>query len=299
MNIVKDYVPITHRNRPSFPMTPLYITIHETGNEKEGATARMHARYLKLSTTAVSWHYTVDDQDIAYQHLPTNENGWYAGDGRDGMGNRQSIGIELCVNKGSDFEKTRRNAAMLVLLLQEKYDIPLRNVVTHQQWSGKNCPRFILAAGGINAFHALITQVKQDQGAKKKEGKDALPESAKRAGEASPGTSIVDWMKAQGMNSSYESRAKLAGEKGIVSYRGTAAQNETLLGLLQKETGKQAPKKRPTPRKGEGIVDYMKRAGMNSSYVNRERLARVYGISGYRGTGKQNMRLLKLIAEGD
>uniref|UniRef100_UPI000AE1CABE N-acetylmuramoyl-L-alanine amidase n=1 Tax=Bacillus sp. JCM 19041 TaxID=1460637 RepID=UPI000AE1CABE len=263
MQIVKDYVPITHRNRPGYPMTPLYITIHETGNEKEDATARMHARYVKLSTTAVSWHYTVDDQDIAYQHLPTNENGWHAGDGRDGIGNRQSVGIELCVNKGSDFEKTRRNAAMLVLILQEKYGIALQNVVTHQHWSGKNCPRFLLSAGGINSFHALIKQVKQEKAAEKRTGKGAnsgastQPETAKRTGKASAGTSIVDWMKAEGMNSSYENRAKLAAEKGITGYRGTAAQNEALLGMLQKGAKGTEPKKRPTPRRGEGIVDYM------------------------------------------
>ncbi|MED4128604.1 DUF3597 family protein [Shouchella miscanthi] len=49
-------------------------------------------------------------------------------------------------------------------------------------------------------------------------------------------------------------------------------------------------------RAGEGIVSYMKRAGMDSSMANRKRLAQQHGISNYRGTAAQNSRLLTLIS---
>ncbi|MFP3398696.1 N-acetylmuramoyl-L-alanine amidase, partial [Brevibacterium sp. SIMBA_078] len=77
-------------------MKPLYITVHNTANTAKGANAASHASFVKRSSTGVSWHYTVDDS-VIYQHLPLNENGWHAGDGR-GTGNMKSIGIEICEN---------------------------------------------------------------------------------------------------------------------------------------------------------------------------------------------------------
>ena len=74
---------------------------------RNGANARMHAAYVKNPSTSVSWHYTVDDEQIIYQHLPTNEIGWHAGDGGTGQGNRESIGIEICVNSDGQFAKAR------------------------------------------------------------------------------------------------------------------------------------------------------------------------------------------------
>ncbi|ALX47130.1 hypothetical protein [Lentibacillus amyloliquefaciens] len=52
----------------------------------------------------------------------------------------------------------------------------------------------------------------------------------------------------------------------------------------------------PAPKSGEGIVDYMNRIGMDSSYSNRSDLAAQYGINGYQGTASQNMQLLDYIS---
>ena len=46
--------------------------------------------------------------------------------------------------------------------------------------------------------------------------------------------SIVDYLKKQGKDSSYEARKQLAAQNGIQDYRGTAAQNMNLLSMLQK-----------------------------------------------------------------
>jgi len=128
-----------------YPMAPKYITIHNTANTAKGANAEMHARYLNNGAggRTVSWHYTVDDREIV-QHLPTNVNGWHAGDGANGPGNRQSIGIEICENSDGDFEKAVANAIELVQYLMKKHGIGIMNVVPHQRWSGKYCPRKLL-----------------------------------------------------------------------------------------------------------------------------------------------------------
>ena len=145
-------------NRPGGSNPCKYITIHETGNAAKGADAVAHAAYLDSDAgkrDMVSWHYTVDDHAIV-QHLPDYETAYHAGDGKDGPGNTTSIGIEICVNAGGDFEAAKANAAALVRLLMEEHGIPLDNVVQHNRWNGKDCPKTIRAtAGAWEAFLAL------------------------------------------------------------------------------------------------------------------------------------------------
>lgn len=142
VKIIKDYISKSNKNRPSNYMKPLYITVHNTANTKKGADAANHASFIKRSSTGVSWHYTVDENCI-YQHLPLNENGWHAGDGR-GTGNMKSIGIEIFENADGNFEKAVENAQWLIRQLMQDQGIPLANVVLHKRWSGKECPRKLL-----------------------------------------------------------------------------------------------------------------------------------------------------------
>jgi hypothetical protein len=147
------------KNRPGRDTNPdTYITIHETGNAAKGADAAAHGVYLDSAAgedDLVSWHYTVDDHAIV-QHLPDYETAYHAGDGKDGPGNTTSIGIEICVNAGGNFEAAKANAAALVRLLMEEHGIPLDNVVQHNRWNGKDCPKTIRAtAGAWEAFLAL------------------------------------------------------------------------------------------------------------------------------------------------
>lgn len=147
------------KNRPGRDTNPdTYITIHETGNAAKGADAAAHADYLDSvagEDDLVSWHYTVDDHAIV-QHLPDYETAYHAGDGKDGPGNTTSIGVEICVNAGGDFAQAQANAASLVRLLMEEHGILLDNVVQHNHWNGKNCPRSIRATtGGWEEFLAL------------------------------------------------------------------------------------------------------------------------------------------------
>lgn len=156
--IQSDYIPQVRKNRP-FGFNPCsYITIHETGNTARGADAAAHASYLKgesASNAMVSWHYTVDDHAIV-QHLPDGETAYHAGDGANGPGNTKSIGVEICVNQGGDFEKAKQNAAALVRLLMTEHSIPLDRVVQHNHWNGKDCPKTIRnTPGGWEEFLKL------------------------------------------------------------------------------------------------------------------------------------------------
>ena len=156
--IQTDYIPQGRKNRPGGLNLCSYLTIHETGNAARGADAAAHASYLKGDSAAnalVSWHYTVDDHAIV-QHLPDGETAYHAGDGAKGPGNAQSIGMELCVDAGGDWEKAKQNATALVRLLMTEHSIPLERVVQHHHWNGKDCPRTIRnTPGGWEEFLKL------------------------------------------------------------------------------------------------------------------------------------------------
>ncbi len=152
---------IPKAKRPGYAMKPEYITIHQTGNTAKGANAAMHNKYVHSVAPNPSWTFTVDDHE-AYQHLPLNENGWHAGDGTNGTGNRKSIGIEICVNKDGNLAKAEANAAWLVakLIREVKTLKPFPACMKqHYDWSRKNCPRIIRGmAGGWDWFLGQVQE---------------------------------------------------------------------------------------------------------------------------------------------
>jgi len=151
----------THGRKVIRPMRPRYITIHSTQNFTAGA--EKHSQALKNGALRspktrygnrigyMIWHFTVD-QGIAIQHMPTSEQGEHADFG--GPGNRLSIGIEMCENRGNSRSATTERTAKLTAVLMKKYGIPLKNVVPHYHWprrgktpANKDCPHFLLDNG--------------------------------------------------------------------------------------------------------------------------------------------------------
>lgn len=160
--IIVDLVPKS--KRPGYAMKPEYLTIHQTGNTNPGADAKMHNRYVHNNAPNPSWHFTVDDKE-AYQHLPLTENGWHAGDGTNGTGNRQSIGIEICENRDGNRAQAEANAAWLCAKLIK--EIPTLKpfpacMKQHYDWSGKNCPQVIRSRknGWANFLAAVESHLK-------------------------------------------------------------------------------------------------------------------------------------------
>lgn len=157
-------------------MTPKYITIHATENRSRGAGAYSHSQMLKSGALKgrhnaigyVAWHFTVDDHST-YQSLPTNERGEHAD--YDGPGNRSSIGIEMCENRGNDRARTIDRTARLVAWLMREHGIPLSHVVPHMHWrmirhddhrdlGHKKCPHFLLDQGRLGPkWHAFLSKV--------------------------------------------------------------------------------------------------------------------------------------------
>ncbi|MFV0440515.1 MAG: N-acetylmuramoyl-L-alanine amidase [Lachnospirales bacterium] len=130
-----------------------YLTIHNTANDKKGATAHNHYLYFnsleKNDSAYVSAHFFVDSKEII-QILPIDEVAYHAGATK---GNYNSISIEICEDGISDntYRIAEKNAIKLIKFLRGFY--PNIKIVPHKFWSGKECPRVILnRSGGFESF---------------------------------------------------------------------------------------------------------------------------------------------------
>jgi N-acetylmuramoyl-L-alanine amidase len=176
LKITQSIIPPEKCGRPLHrPMRPTFITIHSTDNRSRSADALNHALAMNKGFRArhnrtgfLTWHFTVDDHSI-YQTLPTNETGEHAD--YEGQGNRSSIGIEMCVNRGNNLDTTIDRTAQLTAKLIRQYDIPLDHVVPHMHWrmirysdrrdlGFKKCPRILLDGGLLGPkWSAFIAKV--------------------------------------------------------------------------------------------------------------------------------------------
>ena len=128
-----------------FKMTPTRIVVHNTAND---APAKNEIAYMTNNNYETSFHFAVDDVEVV-QGLPLDRNGWHAGDGGNGKGNREGIGIEICYSKsgGDRFFKAEQNAIELIVELLKRYGWGVDKVTKHQDYDNKYCPHRTLDMG--------------------------------------------------------------------------------------------------------------------------------------------------------
>ena len=128
-----------------YSMKPQYITVHNTAND---ASARNEVSYMRNNSSSTSYHVAVDDKEVVIA-APFNRNCFHAGDGRNGTGNRKTIGIEICYSKsgGSRFDEAEKNAAQYIAGLLKAYGWGISRVKRHYDWSRKYCPHRTMDRG--------------------------------------------------------------------------------------------------------------------------------------------------------
>ncbi|MGE4548600.1 MAG: N-acetylmuramoyl-L-alanine amidase family protein [Intestinibacillus sp.] len=159
--VISQFLPENSASRPGTRREIKYVVIHETDNFRAGADAAAHNAYLlnNAYTQELSWHYTVDDHEI-YHNLPDDEVAYHASDHlKQNGGNRNGIGVELCVNEDGDYEQTLRNAELLTAALLKAYGLSVEDVKKHQDFSGKICPARLI---GENRWDEFLDQVRKD-----------------------------------------------------------------------------------------------------------------------------------------
>ena len=141
--------------------TPKYIVIHNTDNYSKGANAKAHAKAQHDGNfKGYSAHVFVDDAE-AYQALPYDRGAWHVGVNYGGrlfgtVNNHNSIGIEMCVQSGYNYEKAFQNTVAVCKQIMKRFNIPAERVLQHYDVCAKNCPSAIRAKGDWNRFKQLI-----------------------------------------------------------------------------------------------------------------------------------------------
>lgn len=128
------------------------VTIHNTdrvsiSSKTTQAEQYTRATYPNCNMGSVRVHYYVDDI-CAWQNLRENEVGWHSGDGNDGSGNGETVGIEIIMD-GSGDEKdiaAENNGALLAAILLHRHRLSLDRLYTHNDFSAVNkyCPAYLL-----------------------------------------------------------------------------------------------------------------------------------------------------------
>lgn len=175
-------IPLGNRNRPSRDLLwggrPSKITIHNTGNPREGAGADMHMRYVtgpqaggcrpdQAAWCGTSYHAVADDKKVI-KLLPYDEAGGHAGD-NIGPGNFDSLGIEICENPDSDFPTACRKAAGWAADRLVEFGLGIEDVVQHGHWCGGatagadchwDCPQRLRHADRGVSWELFLTMVR-------------------------------------------------------------------------------------------------------------------------------------------
>lgn len=120
-----------------------YIVIHDTGNSAKGANAEAHFQYFNGGDRGSSADIFVDDTSVWYVNNYTQYYSWHCGDGggSNGITNRNSVGIELCINQDGNYEAAFANMVEVIRKLMKELNIPAERVVRHFDASNKACPQ--------------------------------------------------------------------------------------------------------------------------------------------------------------
>ena len=146
-----------------------WIVIHNMGGKNErgvyqgGTNEGSYNWWAQGSGGAnTSAHYCVDDKEI-WQCLEDNWKGIHCGPVRKGnyaadrgCSNSNSIGIEIADHDKVDKNKAVELAIELTRFLCKKYNVPVDNVVQHNDVSGKDCPQWIRNNNKWNYFKSEV-----------------------------------------------------------------------------------------------------------------------------------------------
>ncbi len=161
VEVTRELIAPGRPNRPGTPLKPRSVTIHNTANTNRGANAAAHSKFvrnkgyyeLRGKKHWVSWHYVVDDKQVI-QQIPLNEQAWHAG-----AANAASVAIEICMHSDMNEAQAYDNAAALVATLVTDLELVASDIVTHQSWTGKNCPQVLLVGDRWQRFVNRIGQL--------------------------------------------------------------------------------------------------------------------------------------------
>lgn len=139
-------------------MNPQYITIHSTGNLNSTAQNERDNLNRPGNIESTGFHIAIDE-DMAIECIPLDMVAYHAGDGRDGKGNTESIGIEIC--ESGDRQKTINNTVKLVAKMLHDRGWNTTRLCRHYDWNKKICPG-IMAKNDWQGWKDFLKEVDKE-----------------------------------------------------------------------------------------------------------------------------------------
>jgi len=210
----------------------------------------------------------------------------------NGIRNHNNNTYHIClVGSGSFTNAQERAFTDRANAVRQRFGISVSNVLGHREFSGTNtaCP-------GINMD---VVRSRLGGSVPAAPARPTSPPAPTPAGQT-----FVQWMQANGMDSSFNNRARLAAQHGISNFTGTAEQNLRLWDILRTQNGGSTPTAPDrqyfpaTSKGGNSIVDALRAINVDNSFNNRQRIAQANEINNFNGTADQNTRLLQLLRKG-
>lgn len=260
-----------------YSMVPEGLTIHNTAND---ASAMAEVSYMQGNPYEVSFHYAVDDTR-AVQGLPLNRNGWHAGDGGSGKGNRKTIGLEICYSKsgGTRFTEAEKNGAILAAMILKAHGWGINRVGKHQDyWQGtyyKYCPHRTLDLGWQRFLN--MVQAELD----KLNGKTVQPQKTK-VKSATPTAKTIDQLADE----------VIAGKHGTGNARKKSLGNQydAVQKRVNEKLGATSAQKTPAKKPNDTIANEV----INGKWGNGADREKRLKAAGYNPTTIQNLVNQKL-----
>ena len=140
-----------------YEMEAEFFVVHNTAND---ASANNEISYMISNDLETSFHYAIDNVEVV-QGLPENRNGWHAGDGAEGEGNRKGIGIEICysLSGGAKFTAAEKLAASFIAEKLKERGWGIDKIKKHQDFDGKYCPHRTLNLGWQRFLDMVQTEL--------------------------------------------------------------------------------------------------------------------------------------------
>lgn len=132
-----------------------YIVVHDTGNRNIGANAMNNFNYFNSRKVDSSADFFVDSKQALCVNDYKKYYTWHCGDGNGkyGITNENSVGVELCINSDGDYDTAFKNMVKCVKSLMSELNIPIERVVRHYDASRKNCPQTFNKNGNWNKWY--------------------------------------------------------------------------------------------------------------------------------------------------
>lgn len=133
------------------------VEFYEDMIEKQDEIIVRQSRFIKSLATELSHLRNM----LNVEATPFDRGAWHVGVNYGGglfgiCNNHNSIGIEMCVQAGYNYEKAFQNTVEICKMLMKKFGIDANHVVSHYDVCAKNCPSAIRAKGDWNRFKQLI-----------------------------------------------------------------------------------------------------------------------------------------------